>query len=280
MGRSVNHPASASYVLLSLSVFSVSLATGSTAAQSAQGSDQMAAIRAACAEDAKRFCAGVQPGGGRIVACLKDHKDSLSDGCKQAAGLATNSSSGSSPGPVGASPSAGAKVSGAPAPSTSPTERGDRSVAGAKSFKMKQVQIIDKGGFEKSMPVADLLIPADWQFQGTVKWGNRGCFSDLAAVSFRAQSPDGKIVVEGFPSFSWQFSKDPSVQKYLTKENQDGAKVGLKPCPVNPPWPAVDVLRKVVVPQNRPGKEIVSVDPIQDLDQAMNSRTGGVEKQA
>src|SRR5262245_5766196 len=62
------------------------------AAQSGQTGDQqaLAAIRAACAEDAQKFCANVQPGGGRIVACLKEHKDSLSDKCKQAAGVVTN----------------------------------------------------------------------------------------------------------------------------------------------------------------------------------------------
>jgi phage host-nuclease inhibitor protein Gam len=54
------------------------------AALSALAQDQLAAIRAACAEDAQKLCAGVQPGGGRIVACLKAHKDSLSDQCKKA----------------------------------------------------------------------------------------------------------------------------------------------------------------------------------------------------
>src|SRR5580704_13382138 len=68
-----------------------------TAVQSALAQDQLAAIRAACAADAQKFCAGVQPGGGRIVACLKEHKDSLSDGCKQAAGLPVNPSSSSVP---------------------------------------------------------------------------------------------------------------------------------------------------------------------------------------
>jgi hypothetical protein len=55
-----------------------------SAAQCVQADDQpaLAAIRAACAEDAQKLCAGVQPGGGRIVACLKEHKDSLSDRCK------------------------------------------------------------------------------------------------------------------------------------------------------------------------------------------------------
>ena len=44
----------------------------------------MQAVRAACETDAQKLCAGVQPGGGRIVACLREHKDQVSDGCKQA----------------------------------------------------------------------------------------------------------------------------------------------------------------------------------------------------
>jgi hypothetical protein len=45
----------------------------------------LAAIRAACAEDVQKLCAGVQPGGGRSAACLKEYQDSLSERCKQAA---------------------------------------------------------------------------------------------------------------------------------------------------------------------------------------------------
>src|ERR1017187_355140 len=70
-----------------------------TAAQSALADDQakLTEIRTACAADAQKLCAGVQPGGGRILACLKDHKDSLSDQCKQAAAQATGSSGNSAP---------------------------------------------------------------------------------------------------------------------------------------------------------------------------------------
>jgi len=49
----------------------------------------MAEARAACGTDIQKLCAGVQPGGGRILACLKQHKDQVSDGCKQAVVKAT-----------------------------------------------------------------------------------------------------------------------------------------------------------------------------------------------
>ena len=36
----------------------------------------------ACKADAEKLCSGVQPGGGRILACMKANKDKLSDACK------------------------------------------------------------------------------------------------------------------------------------------------------------------------------------------------------
>lgn len=96
----------ASCTRLSFTISAVLIAAAASAAQSAQPGSQpsMDALRAACTADAQRLCAGVQPGGGRIVACLKDHKDALSDRCKQAAGLPANPASNSAPGPVVASP--------------------------------------------------------------------------------------------------------------------------------------------------------------------------------
>src|SRR5215471_15990454 len=37
-----------------------------------------------CREDAKKFCGNVQPGGGRIARCMKEHEAQLSPACQSA----------------------------------------------------------------------------------------------------------------------------------------------------------------------------------------------------
>ena len=41
-----------------------------------------AALPGACKSDLQTLCAGVQPGGGRIRECMKEHRAQLSSGCK------------------------------------------------------------------------------------------------------------------------------------------------------------------------------------------------------
>lgn len=40
--------------------------------------------RGACKADYEKYCVGVAPGGGRVVACLNKQHDQLSDACKKA----------------------------------------------------------------------------------------------------------------------------------------------------------------------------------------------------
>src|SRR5579864_8171710 len=42
------------------------------------------ALHAACEADLARLCAGVEAGGGRVIQCIREHHDELSDGCKAA----------------------------------------------------------------------------------------------------------------------------------------------------------------------------------------------------
>src|SRR5260370_6932290 len=201
------------------------LVGAATAAQSALADDPptLAAIRAACAQDAQKLCAGVQPGGGRIVACLKAHKDSLSDRCKEAGGLVANRSSSSAPGASIASPASETPASEAPAsaaspsaprPAASPYAKSSHSAGAAPEaaaatgtgsgsyLRMKQVQIIapvvdpklGNGKDPVNLPVLDLLIPSTWDFKSNVAFNTTsGCISDIFSLSWEAKGADGSI---------------------------------------------------------------------------------------
>ncbi len=154
----------------------------------------------------------MQPGGGRIVACLKAHKDSLSDQCKKAAGLPVNPSISSAPSAPSASPASETPVSEAPAsaPAASPSAPGPSASFDAKSsqssgvapkaaaatgtgsgsyLRMKTVQLIapvvdrklGNGKDPVNLPVLDLLIPSTWDFKSNVAFNttshasNWGC---------------------------------------------------------------------------------------------------------
>jgi hypothetical protein len=176
------------------------------AAQSALADDQsiLAAIRAACAEDAQKLCAGVQPGGGRIVACLKEHKDSLSDRCKGAAALAANPNSSSAPGASSVSPASGTNVSGAAArtPGTSSRSAAGSSVSAAASqakpgpapkaapataegkFVERVITDTEHGG----MRAATIHLLEKWHFESKIEW-HYGWVEYPLSFSSHAENP-------------------------------------------------------------------------------------------
>jgi hypothetical protein len=45
---------------------------------------EMEDIKTYCVEDIERLCKGIQPGGGRILKCLKANTKAMSVGCAQA----------------------------------------------------------------------------------------------------------------------------------------------------------------------------------------------------
>ena len=286
--------------------FILLLVVCAAAAESALAQDQLAVIRAACAEDAQTLCAGVQPGGGRIVACLKAHKESLSDQCKKAAGLAANPGSGSAPGAPSASPSSEPPVPEAPASASAASVSSPRSAAspdgksshsagaapkaatttatGSGSYlRMKQVQIIapvvdpklGNGKDPVNLPVLDLLIPSTWEFKSNVAFNTvSGCIADTFSVSWEAKSADGSIAFQGAPDLSWQYADDPAALHNLTDPSRRQINGQGKPCPVKKPMKAEDYFRQSVLTVFPSGSTVLSVEPFPELNQMARKQLG------
>jgi Cysteine rich repeat len=241
-------------------------------------------VRAACAPDVQKLCANVPAGGGRMIACLKQHQDQVSDGCKQAVAKAMGQSNGG-PGAAPATPTTptGAQPGTSPASSTAPpaapkdsqpptTTKSDSS---SRYFLMKQVQLIDQAAGQ-GRPAYDLMIPKDWQFKGWVNVGvaEGGCFADWFSVVGNAKSADGSIEFQMIPKHTWQYMDDPAGQRQMQQKNEFDAKYKIKPCPVRAPVKAEEFLRRDLIEKYRKGKTVVSVEPFPELDQLVRFRLG------
>lgn len=178
---------------LCLTLIPVSFAAGQ-----AGGQASLADLRAACAEDAQKLCAGVPPGGGRVVACLKEHKDSLSDRCKKAAGVAVSPTSTPAPSP-------------APAPTASPAAVAKPSAAlGAAAGKAPAAGAVSTIGGEKfvervitdkehqDMRAATIHIPEKWSFDSKIEWHYNWVEYPLS-YSAHAENPDNAEAYFQYP---------------------------------------------------------------------------------
>jgi hypothetical protein len=253
-------------------------------------------LTAGCADDAKKFCSGVQTGGGRIIACLKQNKDSLSDKCKQAAAQASRMSSGGAQGaapaapatpPTGSTSAADAADALIAAPATTKPARTATASSSAKSaaagaagsyLVMKKVQITGPGpdAAHPTVPAYDLMIPSTWKIVGGVKFGGSpsGCFSDIFAIGLNATSADGATSFAAGPDYSWQYADDPSVLQSLNDPSRRALGVGGKPCPVAKPMKAEDYIRQNILKLYPSGTTVVSVAPFPELNEIVRKRQG------
>jgi hypothetical protein len=214
----VRRIANASCLLLSVIIFSVSVAVAQTG-----GQPSLDALRAACADDAKKLCTGVQPGGGRIVACLKEHKDSLSDRCKQAAGLAANPGGSSAPGAAG-SPATPAGPANAPskAPATaSPSEApttGAASTIGGEKFVDRVITDTEHEG----MRAATIHIPEKWSFESKIEWHYDRIEVPLI-FSSHAENPDNAEAYFQYPLLRAEIvDVAPQYRQYVPNKSKPG----------------------------------------------------------
>jgi hypothetical protein len=247
--------------------------------------------RVACAGDVQNLCANVPQGGGRVLACLKQHQDQVSQGCKQAilstmqrqggGGTAAGPSPTPTPTPAptpAEQPGTGSTGTAPFAPAVQPEHHASSaplSGKGERYYLMKQVKIIDQA-LGQGRPAYDLMIPTTWQFKGWVNINatDGGCFADWFAVIGDAKSPDNSMELQVLPQSTWQYIDDPTGQRQMQAQNQRDAKVGMKPCPVRPPMSAADFLRQEMIAKYRKQAKLISVDAFPELDQIVRHRLG------
>jgi hypothetical protein len=146
---------------------------------------------------------------------------------------------------------------------------------------MKKVSVIDQHGFEKPMPAVSLLVPTDWQFQGDTKYVATfgGCHENTVQVSFRATSPDGRIAIEMFPSYTWQWSDDPNAVRMM-QTSQQAARSGGMPCEALPAMAAAEYLRRMAIPKLRPNAQVAAVEPMPEVAQQAQDQARQYEQTA
>jgi hypothetical protein len=270
---------------------------------SAQDNAAVAVLRAGCTNDAQKFCANVESGGGRILQCLRDHKDSLSDKCKQAAQQAIGMSSGSpaptaptsAPATTAASQSASPSTPATPPlPSSTPAKPAVQAASSSAASKHAAVAAAAPGSYlrlkkaqisyatvaqlPEPQPGIELLIPATWDFNGWIHvfGGKEGCFSDSFSVFWEAKSEDGITKIQGIPNYSWQYSDDPQELHNLTDPNRrtHAGNQSNDTCPVSKPLSAERYFRQIVLNDLKPQMTVVSVEPFPVLDQLVRQRNG------
>jgi len=261
----------------------------------AQDNAALAVLRTGCTDDAQKFCANVEPGGGRILQCLKDHKDSLSDKCKQAAQQAIGMSNGT---PVPTAPpsapatTAASQPASPPLPSSTPAKPAAQAVSSSAAskhaaaavapgsylrLKKAQISYATVAELPEPQPGIELLIPATWDFNGWIRMlgGKEGCYCDSFSVFWEAKSEDGLTKIQGVPNYSWQYSDDPQELHNLTDPNRRtyNGKQRMT-CPVAKPLSAEQYFRQIVLNDLKPQMTVVSVEPLPLLEQLVRQRNG------
>jgi hypothetical protein len=234
---------------------------GACLATAAAQNVSMDALRTGCADDAARFCSNVPTGGGRVIACLKQHQNEVSNKCRAAAGLPPRPDGGTSPAqPAGGAPTAGA-AAGAPTaavPAMAAVDSHAAAVpAGAPIGKPMHVagetyvrRVITDPAHD-NMDAATLHVPETWKLESKVEWHYNWTEYPLS-FSVHAASPDNSEAFTLYPVLRMEWTEVAPQYRQYVKEPQPTVGVrggmGAITMPLQPPMQGMETFIKSVLP--------------------------------
>jgi hypothetical protein len=159
----------------------------------------------------------------------------------------------------------------APLPQASPRAAGGE----PHSYRMKMLKVMDQQGFERPMVSASILIPTDWQSQGSATTWNIKDRCNTVQTTVHAAGPDGRGV-DVFPSYSWTWADDPKPLQMLYAQS---AQLGSHACDVMAPMGAADYIRRNLA-RVRPNAQVVGFEPVPKLAQTFEQQARQAEQAA
>lgn len=146
--------------------------------------------------------------------------------------------------------------------------------------RMKKVAVVDGSSFERPLPALTMFLPTDWKLEGSVTYPPGMPCGELLQLTFRAQSPDGKLALELLPAQLWEWADDPSSRQFIEMGYQQGRQFGRAGCGLMPPMRAADFLTRVLVPRLRPGARVLGVEPVPGADEPLQAQLRQAQAQA
>ena len=272
--------------LCTIAVFAGSLLS-TQGALSQSDSSQLAQARTACAADVQRLCPKVPSGGGQVLACLKQHRDQVSDGCKQALMNAygqpgSTTGSASNPAPTVNPPVPPAKT---PTQSSAPTPNCPASFTHCFQINFRRSLLFDEAGEDhrprpgpgtfglRSDDPDDVAI----QGLGERKRGRGRMLWRLFSAVGDATNSDKTIELQMLPKFTFQYADDPAIRQQMETQNQKDVQVKLRACPIRAPIKAEEFIRKDFVTMCTKichNTTVVSAEPYPELEETVRHQLG------
>jgi len=143
---------------------------------------------------------------------------------------------------------------------------GHVNAAGNAAMAFRKNVVVDQQGF--GIEAFRLLVPQGWNFSGGVTWDNTQ-YPPLARISFRITSPDGKVVLEQYPSHLFLFSEDQNLQYSYMQSGKE----------VLQPMSPVDYLSRVFLARTRSNAANIRIVETQNLPQRAKNAWEAAQKE-